>query len=357
MAVGIKDIGAALENCRKLLKPGGKLILAEYTRPLDNISLVLGTLPGWWSAEDSRVDGPLIDEDAWNRHLLASKFSGLDLVVKDSQDIRNHYSSMIVSTKQKESKIPFAKVAVIMPIKPSEASQQLSTNVLRKLSDLGLEVELATLEDAAAVDANGKPLCLGKAIVSLLECENPFVSNLTETAFDMLKTVLIRSLGGLWIGRAGGALEPSSDPSFCATTGLLRVLRGEHPDTRVHEFNFSSQMDVSRPEAADLVGRAFKSIFEEEPSFAETEIAEFNDQLYIPRLFDEKNKNHSLQMYGRQPEPRLEPICQPDRPLMLNIGAPGQLDTLHFIDDPRPSEPLTGKDVELEVHATAMNFV
>ena len=318
---------------------------------------MLGILPGWWAAEDGRVDGPLIDEATWNRHLLASKFSGLDLVVMDSQDSRNHFSSMLVSTKPKESKLPFTKVAMIKPVKSSEASEVLSTNVLQNLLDLGLEVVPVTLEDAAASDANGKCFASGKAVVSLLECENPFVSDLGKADFGMLKTVLIRCLGGLWVGRAGGELNPSADPSFCATTGLLRVLRGEHPDTRMHEFNLSSQMEIAKPEAASLIGRVLKSTFEEDPAFAETEIAEFNGRLYIPRLFDEKNKNHSLQMHGRQPEPRLEPFCQTDRPLMLNVGAPGQLDTLHFIDDPTPSKPLTGKDVELEVHATAMNFV
>ena len=345
-----------MANCHRLLKPGGKLILAEFTRPLYHISLVLGTLPSWWAAEDGRVGGPLIDEPAWNRHLLESNFSGLDLLVKDSQDNRNHYSSMIITTKPKKSELPFSKVAVIKPVKPSEASEALSANISQQLSDMGLDVEHLTLEDAAASDANGKPYIAGKAIMSLLECENPLVYDLAETDFNMLKKILIGSLGGLWIGRAGGVLNPS-DPAFCATTGLLRVLRGEHPDNRIHEFNFSSQIEISRPEAAGLVGRAFKTIFSEDPSFAETEIAEFNGRLYIPRLFDEKNKNHSLQMHGRQPEPRLEPFCQPGRPLMLNIGAPGQLDTLHFIDDPKHLEPLTGSYVELEVQATAMNFV
>jgi hypothetical protein len=90
---------------------------------------------------------------------------------------------------------------------------------------------------------------------------------------------------------------------------------------------------------------------------AETEIAEHNGLLYIPRIFDDRNLNRSLDMIGRQPPAELQPFYQPNRPLRLDISAPGNLNTLCFVQDPLLSEPLGDNDIELEVHANGLNSV
>ena len=43
-----KSIDQTLQNVHKLLKPGGKLILIEATQPQAFLSVIFGTLPGWW---------------------------------------------------------------------------------------------------------------------------------------------------------------------------------------------------------------------------------------------------------------------------------------------------------------------
>ena len=43
-----REIEHTMTNVRKLLKPGGKLLLVETTKDLLDVALVFGTLPGWW---------------------------------------------------------------------------------------------------------------------------------------------------------------------------------------------------------------------------------------------------------------------------------------------------------------------
>jgi SAM-dependent methyltransferase len=44
-----KDLSASLKNVRKLLKPGGKLVLVEITRPgAIRTTFVFGLFEGWW---------------------------------------------------------------------------------------------------------------------------------------------------------------------------------------------------------------------------------------------------------------------------------------------------------------------
>ena len=354
---GSKDLSVSLSHCYKLLKPGGKLVLTEFTHPLDRISFVLGTLPSWWQSEDGRTGGPLMNEDDWKSSLLAAGFSGLDLMIKDTLDAGNHCSSMMVSSKPKVTKFPFTKVVVIDALQTSAETESMAANVLKSLSDLGLELEHTTLAGAATLGANGEPFVAGKGVVSLIEAEDPLLIDINKENFNSMHTVLLRSLGGLWISRAGRQLDPSGDPSFCATTGMLRVVRCEMPHIRMHELNFSTQMKLSSASASDLVRRVFYSIYDDDEANLETELSELDGQLYIPRLFDEKHKNHALQTLDEQAMPELQPFSQPGRPLRLDIGNPGMLDTLHFVDDLRPLEPLGDNEVEIEVQANAMNFV
>jgi SAM-dependent methyltransferase len=66
------DLIQTLKYVKKLLRPGGKLIMGETTN-LDNVrdGLVFGLLPGWWlrkqqwwsSSEEYQDQGPLLTEE------------------------------------------------------------------------------------------------------------------------------------------------------------------------------------------------------------------------------------------------------------------------------------------------------
>lgn len=80
-----KDLSMTLQRARKLLKPGGKLILMELTEP-DSVrsGFIFGLLPGWWLGSESfRQQNPCISVDRWNETLRRNEFSGNDLVFRD----------------------------------------------------------------------------------------------------------------------------------------------------------------------------------------------------------------------------------------------------------------------------------
>ncbi|KAL9078526.1 MAG: hypothetical protein Q9157_002549 [Trypethelium eluteriae] len=352
-----RNIAKTLSHCHWLLKEGGKLIFTEFTESSDRIGLIMGIRPSWWLAEDGRVGQPMVNETEWKRH-LASEFSGLDIVVHDTDDLRSHCASFMVTTKPSvPKKLPFAHVVVLNSTDRSAESCMLSDNVVSKLKKLGLEVENTTLKEAATPDANDQPLVSGKAIVSLLEVERPLIAEVSKEDFGYVKKVLRSCRGGLWVSHAGVQVDSSSDPAFCATHGLLRTTRTEKPDSPVFQLDLSTKAQLSSSHIADLIIRSFKSENEAESPFVESEICEHHGRLYIARLYDEKPMNHALHVRGRQPPPEPQSFVQPGRPLRLSIGAPGLLDTLHFIDDERPLAILGENDVEIEVRANGVNFM
>ncbi|GCB52025.1 SDR family NAD(P)-dependent oxidoreductase [Streptomyces sp. NL15-2K] len=71
------DLRQTLANCRRLLRPGGVLVLNEATRVLDSVNVVFGLTDGWWAYQDGELrlpHAPLLQPAAWRAVLAASGF-------------------------------------------------------------------------------------------------------------------------------------------------------------------------------------------------------------------------------------------------------------------------------------------
>ena len=300
----------------------------------------------------------LMDEAEWHRYLIAAGFSGVEIIAKGEPNAHGHCSSMIVTNKQAVPKIRHRNVVIVQTSTASTFVKTLSYNIFEKLTSLGVQAELASLEQAVNEDSYGRMLISGKAIISLLEVEEPFVATMSEQSFGLLKKLLLGGLGGMWLTRSNRQLDPSGEPAFSSTVGLLRTLRNENPEGRLHEVALSSEMDISSSEAANLVVEATRSVFEAESLEveAETEYAERDGRLYIPRIYDEPHKNKAMDMMGKDSPTELEPFHQEHNPLRLDIGTPGKFETLRFVHDPIALEPLSENEVEIGVHANSLSF-
>ena len=319
------------------------------------MQFILGAL----SDKQHRVNlGPIIDEDEWNRQLLASNFSGTEIITRDSQDKATYCSSMMVTTKPGQPELAFKDLVMVTYTEASPDAQVLAQNLTKAIEDLGLSIQTATLEEATAEDADGNMLVSGKLVLTLLDIETPLVSRMTETEFSQIQKLLLFCSGGMWISRSNRAVDPAGDPEYSASVGLLRTLRNEKPEIRTHELSLSSELHISDPEVITKIMRPLQLILQAGSMGreSETETAEIDDFYYIPRLIDHKPKNRSLDEINHRPPPNAERLSEVPHPLKLDIGTPGILDTLRFVRDPLPLAKLGDNDVEIEVHANGMNF-
>ncbi|RYP91126.1 hypothetical protein DL770_002749 [Monosporascus sp. CRB-9-2] len=71
-----------LQNVRRLLKPGGYLVVLEgLPDSVVRLGMMFGAFPGWWAgSHDGRVLSPFIALAEWDRLLRATGFSGCDTV-------------------------------------------------------------------------------------------------------------------------------------------------------------------------------------------------------------------------------------------------------------------------------------
>ncbi|RYO86811.1 hypothetical protein DL766_000149 [Monosporascus sp. MC13-8B] len=79
-----RDLAQTLRNVRRLLKPGGYLLLLEITENDQmRFGLLFGGLQGWWLGyDDGRALSPCVGLEEWPTLLKLTGFSGIDTSVK-----------------------------------------------------------------------------------------------------------------------------------------------------------------------------------------------------------------------------------------------------------------------------------
>ncbi|KAI1420233.1 hypothetical protein F5Y12DRAFT_719784 [Xylaria sp. FL1777] len=345
-----KDLRKTLENCRCLLKPGGSLVLGENTNPNDISSFIFGTLPGWWVAEDGRENGPLLSQSEWDLALKAAGFSTADIRLPDTNHISAHRMSVLIGTRLEEQNLRSKDVMIVTPDGCTGPTATLASLIRYEFERLGSSAEVRDIQTAAA-NAHGK------TVVSLLEYENPFLEEIGAVQFEQAKQIFLHSAELLWVTRSNPEDGPGH-PSRRIISGLSRCLKTEDASRRLYELHFCRAATAGIDTAARTICRRLCSFWGADQSLPEEmETVEQDGVFCIPRYIPEPILNRSLSLKETGAVPEIENLIQPKRPLKLTIGTPGMLDTLHFVDDDAPFQPLADEEVEIEVKACAMNFL
>lgn len=115
-----RDLAQTMHNVRKLLKPGGYLLLLEITENEQmRFGLLFGGLPGWWLGhDDGRALSPCIGLDEWDKLLRQTGFSGIDTVVPHEEKLPVPLS--VIVSQAVDAKIEFLRRPLHQ--QPSDAS-------------------------------------------------------------------------------------------------------------------------------------------------------------------------------------------------------------------------------------------
>lgn len=245
----------------------------------------------------------------------------------------------MIATRQTKSLDLDGSINQTMILEPSiysDKSSALANEVQGLLNRQGHRVERATWP----VDASA---CKSIRIISLLELEDPFLATISKQDFSAFQQMILQASSLVWVTKTG-------NPMLTMYTGLVRSARNERPNTDFVSLTLSSKTATESCLAARLVTKVALSHPED------TEYVEGNGLISVCRLeaIEEfKDSVNALMLDGNAEEMTLG---EAGRPLKLEIGSPGMLDTLYFGTDESTSIDLLNDEIEIRVRASGLKY-
>ena len=341
------NLEQTLSNARKLLRPGGRLVFQEGVVPNSAcFNVGFGCLEGWLlGTEEWRQQGPLATEQQWDEVLRTAGFSGIDASLWDYPSDACHMCSTIFSEA-----IPPASGSSINV--QNETKTWLLTDPDSQMqqslaSELGHCIQLTEVIHLTSVSNSDWIASPKDVVISLLEVDSSLLASVSEADFAGLKALFARTENLLWVT----APQHDADPHYALALGFLRTMRSEEGGKHIVTLAFQSS--ITGDDEARFVLELRQRCFAEQSPCSEEEFIVCEDQLTIGRLeraVDLQNE----QLARIHPQEREEP-WQPGSRLALDVGTPGLLDTIRFVEDTTP--PSLGADeVEIEAAAWGVGF-
>lgn len=334
-----------LSNVRKLLKPGGKLILVETTRDELDLFFTFGLLPGWWlSEEPERQSTPSLSPTMWRSMLHATGFNGVEVEARDCDSDEFYMISTMMSTAVQAT--------------PTSCSDKLpevllvyvdSSTPMSWISDLQGAIRcrncsVTSLQALRQVSPTGGQMC-----VFLGEVEHSMLGSVTNDDFTLLTSMLQLAGGTLWVTR--GATMKSDDPLKALHLGLLRTMRNESHGKRFVSLDLDPSRNPWTGDSRDAIVSVLDLVsMSDEKEF---DYAERGGVIHVPRAFSDSINGGEEDGYA------LEPFQDSQHLLRLDIRTPGLLDSLYFRKrsvDPYEPDKLPDDWVEIEPRAFGLNF-
>ena len=238
------------------------------------------------------------------------------------------------------------EIVILLPESPSIQLINLSGRIEQALLLMGEKV-------TCAIPLDSRMSFSGKLCLALLEVDSPIICNWNKDEFAAFKEMISNARGCLWASRGG---QMSGEVPFASlVSSLFRTIRSEDPQKSLYTLDLDSQMDIDSDSNGQAIIRILLKSFESTAASLEMEYSLRDGKLFIPRIQLEESLSSLIEQGDGQVSPKMLPFFHPGRPLQLEIGTPGRLDTLRFNDDPEALQPMRHKDVEIQVEATGVN--
>lgn len=246
-----KPLEETLRNTRRLLKPGGFLLLLEVTsnEPLRN-GLPMGGLPGWWiGADTGRPWGPTLSLPQWDSLLRKTGFSGIDTTTPDYDDAHpfsvfatQAVDDRVTLLRSPLSILPEATGVILEHLTVIGGKTLQTSRLVEGIIDL-LTPHYTTITHLDSVEAlNDVHLPKSSTVLSVTELDEPVLKSVSDPKLDCLKTLFTQARTMLWITRGCRAEEPYSN----MMVGLARAIRFEYPNLNLQMFDVD-KLDEGSP--------------------------------------------------------------------------------------------------------------
>ncbi|KAK3385176.1 hypothetical protein B0H63DRAFT_432919 [Podospora didyma] len=241
-----RNLEYTLKNVRKLLKPGGRLLLLELT---DNdpirFGFIFGGLPGWWlGSEDGRKLSPCVSAEEWEAVFKKTGFSTIEAITPHNTTFPLPLS--VICTQAVDDRVTFLRDPLSTEVQ-SLGIESLLTIVGGTEFAKGIEQTVRRhyqhpVQHINSLEAiSHKDLPFLGTVVSLVDLDDePTFQNLTTEKVASLKDVFRQSKKVIWVTR--GALADS--PTRNMYRGLQRTIVKESQHLQVQFLDFDTADEI-----------------------------------------------------------------------------------------------------------------
>ena len=372
-------IARTMRNVRNLLKPGGKLLLMEITTTRAQL-FPFATLSGWWLAEPEidggalheyaqssglasisgtktcfRTDGPLLAETQWDSVLKDSGFSGVDRSLHDypGDIVQSHTVILSTASIDHEKKSISDSVRDLVIVQSCESNRYSIDQLTEQLRlDTGCTLKTISLAQTPHTDLKNSHC------IFLDELERPMLASIKASDLEAIQS-LCSAAGILWLSQ-GGLPHSAANPESGMAIGLARSIRVENPAMRFVTLDLDAACLLPQSSKTEVISKVYQAAFTPEwdgrDTTNESEYMERNGVIFVPRVVQDMDTEHSIQKMMQDPVPEEQVYAQDCRPVSLKMGTSGFLDTFYFAESDKLDGPLGPDDVKILVKASSLNF-
>lgn len=311
-----KNLETTMGNLRRLIKPGGYLLLLEIT---DNNQLrfgfIFGGLPGWWlGRDDERKLSPCVDIAAWDSVMRNTGFSGADAVTSSVSTC----PLSVILTQAVDSRVELIRDPLRasstettlehLTILGSEAGPvaELAHKVLALVSPYYKQTRLVTkLND---LSTHGLPV-MG-SVLSLVELDFPVFKDMDLERLRAFQHVFKQSKNVMWVTL--GARSDNPYASMVLGIGRNIVLEMSHLRLQFLDFDVLGSAS-SKLIAEGLLRFEFAEGWEQSSLLwiTEPELSYEHGSLSIPRVKLSKSRNMRYNASRRSVTEEVDPNVTP----------------------------------------------
>ncbi|KAL2072660.1 hypothetical protein VTL71DRAFT_12003 [Oculimacula yallundae] len=315
-----------LENARRVLSKDGILVVVEDRN----------TASPHESAEQSHSNGHMVSWDDYS-------IPGLERIITDVRNSSNTDNFRIVYLGTAITDVPeeAVKKEVHLVHFQTQDDSRYAVDTLQSLH--GWQIQDHSLSLDSLPD--------GSTVLVLDEMFLPIVSNINDEQYSALQKLVEKKCRLLWV--TVGAQMYVTLPEQSLFVGVARSLRSEDPGALILCLDVDSNSSAGSIDAIDVAIKHLLSVDSFE--YSDSEFVERDGHIYICRIVPDNLIKQSEVNAIKGPEAQDYLLHNQESCIRLISDRPGRLENLCWAES-RDQDVLEDNKIEVEVHATALNF-
>lgn len=357
-----QNLQRTMENVRKLLKPGGYVLLREISVPdVLRVKFMTLSLPGWWLGdEDGRHFGPTVTMPQWTTLLKDTGFSGVDQITNDLAD-RPMYMTSVMLSQAVNDDVKFLRE----PLCPPASSISLNDVFIIGDNEPRNDEIANYLSESCELLGNGTPKityidCIESvldqkraisSVIFLQDLDDPIWLSLSERKLLGFKKLFDQARQVLWV-TSGCRLQ---NAYANMSVGFGRALQSEYAHVRFQLLDVEPQeLQDSNAMIAEASMRLFadSAVRASSPNLLwtlEPELVVKNGKLLIPRIITDKDLNDRLNSRRRPIDRKVVPSISP---VLLT-----QSQDSYILSEPGPSLLTQSSGISIQVTHSLLSTI